>query len=576
MLQVSLFVCIGWVISVCLHEFGHAIVAYWGGDTSVKDKGYLTLNPLKYTNINLSLLLPLLFLLIGGIALPGAAVYIDTRRLRNRWWQSAVSVAGLIASAIVTLLLALLFQISLTYGNTDYWWISPALACLIFLQIFVIIINSLPIPSLDGYGVIEPWLPIKIQTRLNKISNQLLLFLFMLLLIVKPLSLFLGSLSTTIAESLGVPSLVIAIGFSAFSQSSAILLIALIGLLFLFKRLTRKPYEVWYEKGKALRQAQKYEEAIAAFDKSIQIKPDYYEAWFEKGLTFESVKEYERALCCLEKTLKINPNHESAWLCWYGIGVSQSNLKCYEQALYSYKQSTKLNPEHYIVWHHTALSLIHLEFYEEALECYKKIIKLKSDLALVWSHRGCVLIELERYEEGIISCERAIELEPQDPGAWTEKGRALNFLKKHYEALESYAQAIQIQSNYCLAWFGQAKVLEDMKRYEDALQSYRKIIQIEAANELDWSMKGFALCKLERYEEAFDCCEKALQIYPNYRYALYSKACCYVSQNDRALAIETLKQAVQMSPRRIKKHIKSERIFDPIREDPQFKQIVEI
>ncbi len=85
MLQVSIFVCVGWIISVCLHEFGHAIVAYWGGDTSVKDKGYLTLNPLKYTNINLSLLLPLLFLLIGGIALPGAAVYIDTRRLRNRW-----------------------------------------------------------------------------------------------------------------------------------------------------------------------------------------------------------------------------------------------------------------------------------------------------------------------------------------------------------------------------------------------------------------------------------------------------------------------------------------------------------
>ncbi|WP_233220817.1 hypothetical protein [Chlorogloea sp. CCALA 695] len=55
MLQVSIFVCVGWILSVCLHEFDHAIVAYWGGDTSVKDKGYLTLNPLKYTNINLCL-----------------------------------------------------------------------------------------------------------------------------------------------------------------------------------------------------------------------------------------------------------------------------------------------------------------------------------------------------------------------------------------------------------------------------------------------------------------------------------------------------------------------------------------
>jgi Zn-dependent protease len=39
-----------WVFSVCLHEFGHAYVAYRGGDYTVRDKGYLTLNPLHYTH----------------------------------------------------------------------------------------------------------------------------------------------------------------------------------------------------------------------------------------------------------------------------------------------------------------------------------------------------------------------------------------------------------------------------------------------------------------------------------------------------------------------------------------------
>ena len=125
MLSVAAFVCIGWIISVCLHEFGHAIVAYWGGDTSVKDKGYLTLNPLKYTDINLSLTLPLIFVLMGGIPLPGAAIYINHHRLRNRWWQSAVSAAGLISSTIFTLLLAALFQPVLAWKDTEYWWSCP-------------------------------------------------------------------------------------------------------------------------------------------------------------------------------------------------------------------------------------------------------------------------------------------------------------------------------------------------------------------------------------------------------------------------------------------------------------------
>ena len=41
----AVVIILGWIFSVCLHEFGHAAVAYWGGDRTVKEKGYLTLNP---------------------------------------------------------------------------------------------------------------------------------------------------------------------------------------------------------------------------------------------------------------------------------------------------------------------------------------------------------------------------------------------------------------------------------------------------------------------------------------------------------------------------------------------------
>ena len=243
MLPVAIFVCLGWIISVCLHEFGHAIVAYWGGDTSVKDKGYLTLNPLKYTDINLSLTLPLIFLLMGGIPLPGAAVYINEEKLRNRWWRSAVSAAGPITSIIFTLLMAILFQLSLGLQQTGYQWLTPALAVLIYLEIFVVIINSLPIPSLDGYGTIEPWLPEQVQSHLRKFSKYGILFLLMLLWVVKPVSRFLGNLSATLAQNLGIPRETIGIGFALFSQFAGILLLATIGIIFLIRRLTQKPHQ---------------------------------------------------------------------------------------------------------------------------------------------------------------------------------------------------------------------------------------------------------------------------------------------------------------------------------------------
>ena len=57
-LAVFVLVVSGWVVGLCLHEFGHALTAYRGGDTTVADTGYLTLDPLKYTDPLLSLILP--------------------------------------------------------------------------------------------------------------------------------------------------------------------------------------------------------------------------------------------------------------------------------------------------------------------------------------------------------------------------------------------------------------------------------------------------------------------------------------------------------------------------------------
>ena len=89
-----IIVVVGWVLSLCLHEFSHAIVAYYGGDTSVKEKGYLTFNPLKYTHPFFSFVIPVVILLMGGIGLPGGAVFINRGAIRTRWWETGMSLAA--------------------------------------------------------------------------------------------------------------------------------------------------------------------------------------------------------------------------------------------------------------------------------------------------------------------------------------------------------------------------------------------------------------------------------------------------------------------------------------------------
>ncbi len=155
------FIIGGWLISLCLHEFGHAITAFWGGDESVEHKGYLTLNPLKYTHPIISIVIPLIMLLMGGIAFPGGAVYINIAALRNPRYRSLVSAAGPLANLVCLLLLALPFAklpFYYIFSKAPSEFLS-ALGLLALLQMIALFINLLPIPGLDGFGILEPFLP---------------------------------------------------------------------------------------------------------------------------------------------------------------------------------------------------------------------------------------------------------------------------------------------------------------------------------------------------------------------------------------------------------------------------------
>jgi Zn-dependent protease len=183
------FVTAGWITSVCVHEFGHALVAYLGGDRTVVAHGYLSLNPLLYTNIVLSIVMPVAFLLLGGIGLPGAAVYINHSAIRSRLWDSAVSLAGPVGTLVCGLLIAIPFLVP----NHLEWMVAHvaffgALAFLGFIEVFALVLNLLPIPGLDGFGVIRPWLPYPAQDLANRFGQVAIIAVFILLFFVPPVS----------------------------------------------------------------------------------------------------------------------------------------------------------------------------------------------------------------------------------------------------------------------------------------------------------------------------------------------------------------------------------------------------
>jgi len=164
----------GWVITLCLHEFAHAAVAYAGGDTSVRARGYLTLNPLRYTDLAYSVIIPILLLAVGGIPLPGGAVLVEPGRLRHRWYASLVSAAGPATNMVAGFLLA---AVAASFDTA----LGAALMYLALLQFVAGILNLLPIPGFDGFGIIEPYLSHRIRERIRPFRPWIPLVVFAIL-----------------------------------------------------------------------------------------------------------------------------------------------------------------------------------------------------------------------------------------------------------------------------------------------------------------------------------------------------------------------------------------------------------
>jgi Zn-dependent protease len=177
------FVLTGFLIGLCLHEFGHAIIAYACGDTTVRGKGYLTLDPLRYTDAQYSILFPLLIMAVGGIGLPGGAVYINMQLLRRRFYGALVSAGGPFATAVMLAVLMFVL-VAMRQQLASAPMLYAALAFLAMLEVTALLFNLIPCPGLDGWGIVEPFFPAAVRQLGRRIAPIGPVILVLLLFVV--------------------------------------------------------------------------------------------------------------------------------------------------------------------------------------------------------------------------------------------------------------------------------------------------------------------------------------------------------------------------------------------------------
>jgi len=171
------------IMAVVFHEFAHGWVANRWGDTTAKDRGRLTLNPIPHMDPIGTVAFPLINMLTGIPILIGWAkpVPIDPRRFRKYrpalFW---VAFAGPGMNFSLAILSAFAFCSIQLWVPHDFWLFEPLTTMCyvsVLLNYALALFNLIPLPPLDGSKMVEAFLPMSATRKYESISRYSLLIL---------------------------------------------------------------------------------------------------------------------------------------------------------------------------------------------------------------------------------------------------------------------------------------------------------------------------------------------------------------------------------------------------------------
>ena len=153
----TVFTLIVILFSIIIHEIAHGSVAYYLGDTTAKNAGRLSLNPIKHIDPLGSVILPLFLLLLRSPFLVGWAkpVPVNPFNFRDRkWGELKVSIAG----PGVNFLIGIIFSLFARFLPLESPLFIP-FGLIAVYNFLLAIFNLIPVPPLDGSWILFSLLP---------------------------------------------------------------------------------------------------------------------------------------------------------------------------------------------------------------------------------------------------------------------------------------------------------------------------------------------------------------------------------------------------------------------------------
>jgi tetratricopeptide (TPR) repeat protein len=180
--------------------------------------------------------------------------------------------------------------------------------------------------------------------------------------------------------------------------------------------------ERFLAKGVALKRAGRFDEAIEAYDRYLELRPESVLGWKHKGIALQRSGNYNEALECCDRALLLNADDGQRRILLAGKASALQRLGRPIEALECYDLALKFDPKWKTVIHTAPIA--------------------------IWENKARLLNELGRYEEELACLDCVLELEPDNLRFWRKKARRLEELGRLAEADECWRRASSLERSW--------------------------------------------------------------------------------------------------------------------------------
>ncbi|MGB6294776.1 MAG: tetratricopeptide repeat protein, partial [Rivularia sp. (in: cyanobacteria)] len=301
----------------------------------------------------------------------------------------------------------------------------------------------------------------------------------------------------------------------------------------------------YLNRGNVYYHQEKWDLALADFNKAIQMNPEFTMAYYNRGTFYDDQKKQDLALADFNKAIQINPQYADAYL---NRGYVYHNHKKQDLALADYNKAIKINPEYALAYLNRGAIYFDQKKLDLALADYNKAIKIDSEFAMAYYNRGNFYKNQKKLDLALADYNKAIEINPNDTDTYLNRGNLYSNQKKQDLALRDYNKAIEINPEFANGYYNRGKLYEDQKKWDLAVADYSKAIQINPNYDSAYNNRGNLYEDQKKQDLALRDYNKAIQINPKNAIAYNNRGVLYKDQKKEDLALRDYNKAIEINP----------------------------